>query len=265
MMAKRLIGLLVLVQLVVVVVPLLGSEPGEKVKVAEGQYVMEGKVNVGKAVETLRYVESWNLWRLGSEYEAEGEWELRLDSYDAGLENTRYRVRLNRDLHPILVEIFAEGPPKKQRRTMTMELLPKELRWQVTGEGVEKKQEAKFAVESPYDVFWPFSWIFSSLARRGRLEEGDTTSAKAIFLDDDDPIDFILVEASIHYLGEEEIEAAGQKHTARKFRIESSLFPMMVWTLENGVLAVMEDGNKPEQRMELVRYEKYAEFGPGVK
>jgi len=256
MMAKRLMGLLVLVQLVVVVVPLLGSEPGEKVKVAEGEYVMKIPPEAGG----VEHRDEWVLWRdAGGGYEVESKIHFQVGNEEPSV--LWLWVRLDGELQPEAFKV--SGGSARGTKDLSCRYGASEFECEVAG------KRKTLAVEAPYDFYPALSpWILSNMARRAHGRVGEIVPIRWIFADDEDAEGLpglVVTEGEVRNLGEERVAVAERSWLAEKSEVElvPSVQLLLVWVSTDGVLVATQDAKRPEQRMELVRYEKYAEFGPG--
>jgi hypothetical protein len=251
-------------------VQLLAFGPSTREKVAEGEYVMafaEGQTEI-------EMHEEWTLWRVGgSGYEAQGTFRVRTSNARTGLDETSevgIWAELLPNLEPFVVKLSpkttdrdAAGQPV--RPPMVLEFAEREIRKLEEVDG-SRTLQATLTVDRPYAFYAPFSWFAASTAHKATRQSGATTELKVVVLDEDDPTNLYAVDGYVRFLGQEDVQVGGRKYTAHKF--ERGLGPedqplvMYIWTLPEGVLLAVEDGKNPQQRMELVRYVKYAEFGP---
>lgn len=269
-MARRLIGLLVLVQLLVVVIPLLGSEPGEKVKVAEGQY----RYSIALGAGPEEYVEDWALSRTAEGYVVESE--IRMEDRKTG-EQVSFLdyFWLDSELRLMRWEFDTPIAELKPPRRPGCELNPGKLRcWDAEYEGRD------FSVLEPYGIFpgiplsawFPMTWVHGSDLGPGVQQ----ARMKLIVWDvGDGPDDLVPRELEIVDLGREKLRTEIKESDAQKTRVNyfagelgEENVSWLVWISDEGlVLAWQLEGVGAEQepaefRGELVRYEKYAEFGP---
>lgn len=230
-------------------------------KAAEGEYVMETIVQDGNRTEVFTYVELWTLWCTADGYEVESKTNLKYGEEVLGIEGLQLRVRLSPQLHSIVFDFSGTMPGLERRGEMTLEIWPEELRWRAISAIDGKTENAKLAMEGPYDVFLPSPWSWSSIVRQKEMAPGERTTVQVVYMDDDNPIDLIPAKLDLEYLGPEMVSVAKQQFEARKFELGPGELSagLVVWISADGILLAMEDAKKPEQRMELKRFEKSSE------
>lgn len=256
-MARRLIGLLVLVQLLVVVVPLLGSELGEKVKVAEGEYSMKFTADYG----SLERREVWTLWKA-----PDGNYEVQSTIHTGERPQlmvvSEFTATLSWELHPLGFREKQTMPGSEEWRVVECEFGQEECRCRV--KETEREKEDTVALESPYDLFLPYPWFLSSMVARVTTSKQAARLNAAVMFMDDDPPELAAIQGEVRYLGEEALVVAGGEFLTQRFELRPQPdVVLLVWRSPEGIMVAMQDGKRPEQRMELVRYEKYVDFGPG--
>jgi len=234
-----------------------------RTEVAEGRYDMKAR-NIGAGSGgTFGLSESWKLWRLSdSNYMVEGKWKLELDSDVNAPRGFSYEINMSPDFHTTAFRISGAIPGTPRVGTFDCELAPGEFRCRIEGQGAQQGKELKLSVEGPYDLFIPTPWFLTSLVGRARREIGKQTPVRLVFLEDGGAMAF---EGRVDYLGEAEFRAAGQTFQAEKFEIHPGALPWsaVVWLSPEGMLLAFEDSKNPGQRMELTKYKKHADFGPG--
>ncbi len=237
------------------------ASAGNGKKVAEGAY--ELKAQTGKNAATFGFSELWALWRLeDGTFKVEGKWRFERDMGERPPKDLGFLIRLSSEFHPSGLEITGVVPGTRLAGNFDCDLGPTEFLCAIrTPKG---SAEARLAVESPYDAFLPMPWFLASVALRARRESGQATPVKLIFMDDGDPIALSAFEGQVIYVGTEDLKIAGRTFRADKYELQAHPFPgFFLWLSPQGVLLAMQDSKKPQQRLELVKFKQYAEFGPG--
>ncbi len=236
--------------------PTVAAQQVERPVVAEGEYSTMKVPNTGG--ETVEFREVWKLTRTSkNSYEAESVARFR----SSKTEDVAYQIRLTLSptLHPVAVKIFGGIPSLKGYRSMVLEFTEHELR--CCGE----VGKVRLKIDSPYDLYFPTPWFFSSIVRRAERNKERGTAVRLVFMDkspdNDTPVGLAPFEGQVRYLGSEQVKLAGETWNAEKFLIQPGPFtPVSVWLSPEGLMLAMEDAKNPEQRIELVRYKKYANF-----
>ncbi len=237
--------------LVVVLLSTLGVLAEDKKKVAEGEYRMELQA-------AGEFREPWKLYRLSAGgYEVEGHWRWSWKRPGVAGRDLKFRATLSPEMHPVRLEMDAVSPQAPSGRHMICEFLANKFVCAIKDEKVEVD------VDMPYDLYLPQSWILGSIVRRASSDSSQATTVKLLFIDDDDPIDLTPFEAQVRYLKSETITVAGTQFAADKFVLQPHPFPAAwVWISKEGLVLRMESVAGPAQRNELVKYKKFADFGP---
>jgi len=224
-------------------------------KVAEGEYRM--RVATGEANLDLR--ETWTLsQRSDGSYRVESTMQFRIDKERMLLSSI---IDFSPGLRPVQWQAagWVPGMPKKPG-TVTVQFDEKAVRWKFGTEQVTQE------VEGPYGFFGlPMPWFLSDIAQHAPRDPGKPASLRFVWMDDsiDNPIDLLVAEGTVEFLGTERIKMAGRAWEARKFLVKPGELPsMVVWRSKEGVLLAVEDAKKPEQRMELIRYKEYRALVP---
>lgn len=228
------------------------SEP-QKVKVADGEYsfvAMDGGLE-----------ESWELWRTPAGYLIEIERGLIGGEIEMG-----EQLILDRSLHVVRWEAYPEKGPADA--TLGCELGSTQLRcWRDSA-------EEKLEIESPYDVMSLSPWFLAGFARYLQAEPDKRRAAvKLVILGDGSPWDLMPFDGEVKYMGEEKLTAGGREFDARKYELlilgmqnPEGKSSMSFWLSREGVVLAHEQDAPSQHRIaELVRYEKYAEFGPDTR
>ncbi|MEE8201895.1 MAG: hypothetical protein V3R29_12100 [Candidatus Acidoferrales bacterium] len=163
---------------------------------------------------------------------------------------------LSPGLHPLYLRMFGFLPGGRAVGNVMLRLEPNQVRVEARG------REKTLDIPGPYDLFLPFSWFLSSMVRRETVAPSETFPIRLVFLVEDNPIGMIPFDAEVQFLGEETVEVAAGTHRATKFEVRTQVFNILVWLSEDGLMLAMQQSSKPEQRMELVRFKKHADFDP---
>jgi hypothetical protein len=238
----------------------------ERTKIAEGEYAIYEEGNAGAfgplGDEVYDFHESWTLW--GNEkkqYRIEGERTFESPRYAA--HKNRFVVELTRDLTVTRLTEFTQLGLKRESGPLSCEFLAMEL--QCFSEG----QSLRVPMENPYAFLWPISPF--SLTGLTRASERDTARpAKVQLLSIEQlspalPIYPMVLSGELQYLGEENIDAAGQNWPSYKFSLKVAMNPqILLWTSTRGLLLQMaiehSHPNWPKEGMRLIRFKKWANF-----
>ena len=262
-MQRRLkVSLAILCLVIGVFVPLLGSGEARRVRVAEGEYVMDFKEADGTTTTIFR--EEWTLWKVDKDtFEVDGKWPPFdiSDISEAEKLDLGFRMSLSSRLHPRLLKMSGGILGTTHKGEITWEFAPQEFRWKARAQETGETSQGSFAVGSVYDLFFPpIAWFVNSAVRRGEQNRDRTTPIKMIFVDDSLD-DLIPIDGQVHYHGQEIIKVAGEAFLSEQFELQlDPVLRMFVWASQDGILLALQDTKKPGQRMELVRYKKYTDF-----
>ena len=234
------------------------SEPPEQ-KVAEGQHSFRIS---GEGAE-----ESWVLFRDGEGYRAESRLQFKPS---AGSVEIATRFWLDPDLSLVRWESAAEGKDRKWGCALAKE----EVRCWDDGD------EGRLAISGPYlfhPMVPPSVWFLVGVLQPHRFQS-TAKRVRVVFWDvADGPTDLTASsELEIVYFGQESFRLGNKDFNSYKFLLTptveeaaEALGPgaTVLVTAEGVPLtgwARNESGEK-EELGTLIRYEKYAEFGPGVE
>ena len=244
----------------------------ERTKVAEGEYVvLEGAK--GGAVgpfgeEIYNFHETWTLWRTAKGgYEVEGE--RRFESPKDITRSARFQAELSRDLTLIGLTEFSRLRWRRDSGPLTCKFLPKEFDCSSNAKDRQNDIDLKIPMEHPFGLFWPISALsLSGITREAERDAHQTTPIQLVSIEQpsaDIPVNPIIREGELRYLGGENIDIAGQSHRAFKFSIKVALSPeLVIWTSPKGVLlkvGIQHEGKDwPEESMKLVRFQEWEGF-----
>ncbi len=240
-----------------------GAEKREKV--AEGEYVMQG------AQKENRIRELWTLWRsTDGRYVVMGE--VRYSAIGpASARNLQYELNLGEDLKPLNIRLTYR---EVEGASILFEFGSNELRFRGERAGLERPEEATLPISAPYTFYPGFSsWQLGLLCKDSKAAQHERASVRFVFVDDPppEPIGLHPFEAYVEHVGEEQVEVEGHRHAASRFEVNAA-WPerandpgprLTAWVLPEGVLAAAKWKDVGQLDVRLVRYKKYAEFGPG--
>jgi hypothetical protein len=252
-----------------------GVTPGQaadRMKLADGDYAIYEEGNSGAVgpagEEVYDFHESWTLWRTGREsYEVEGE--RRFDSPRDVKHADRFQIQLSRDLTPIRTTEFAKLVWRRNSGPTTCEFLRKEVHCFSDSGTPGESPEIRIPMELPYGFLWPISpFSLSGLTRQAERDLNRPNPIQLLSLEQPSPINPlypIVRNGQLQYLGDEEINAAGQVWHAHKFSLKVPSYPQfLIWTSTNGLLLSVAvehaHANWPREGMKLSRFHKWADF-----
>ncbi|MCU1284403.1 MAG: hypothetical protein JWO13_753 [Acidobacteriales bacterium] len=217
-------------------------------KIAEGKY--ELKKQNGQVAQIVG--EPWTLYRTNVGYELKEQW---IVSKDTQQEPTIIDVGVNfaPGLFPIQIRIGGVGSAKELNCSMQA----KEFSCDSAG------LHAAMAMERPYNLYLPSPWMLGSIARRAKKVPDKATKVQLVQMvgmtSAGPKLDSF--EAEVQYVGEDEIDVSGERIPASIFEIKTKTMPtIMVWLSLEGVVLAMQGSIKPEERMELTKFTKFAKF-----
>jgi hypothetical protein len=239
----------------VVVASVAKAQTVPDLKVAEGEYLMRVTMREGK----FEVREGWALaQRSDGNYKVESTTQFRFDKERMLL---RSIIHLSPGFRPAQWQMsgWVPGMPKKSG-AMTLEFGDKAVHWKAGTEEVTQE------VDAPYSFIGPMMpWFLTCLAEHSPRDVGQATSMRFVWMDDsfDKPIDLLVEEGSVEFLGTEQVKVAGRLWNASKYLVKPGALPSLVfWRSKEGVLLALQDAKKPEQRMELIRYKEYRALSP---
>ncbi|MCU1305591.1 MAG: hypothetical protein JWN45_286 [Acidobacteriaceae bacterium] len=217
-------------------------------KIAEGKY--ELKKQDGKVAQIVG--EPWTLYRTNVGYELQEQWIVSKDTQE---QPTIIDVGVNfaPGLFPIQIRIGGIGSAKELNCSMQA----KEFSCDSAG------LHATMAMDRPYNLYLPSPWMLGSIARRAKKMPDKPSKVRLVQMvgmtSAGPKLDSF--EAEVQYIGEDEIDVSGERIPASIFEMKTKTMPnIMVWLSPEGVVLVMQGSSKPEQRMELTKFTKFAKF-----
>lgn len=248
------------------------SEQEKATKVAQGQYVVFEGANGGSVgpfgQEVYNFRETWTLWRLPSKgYEVEGE--RRFESPKGTTRSNRFAVQLSRDFTITRLTEFARLKWRSDSGPLSCDFLRNELHCSSNAKERLNSIELRIPMEQPFGLLWPISAF--SLSGITRQVERDSKQAARVQLvsieqpNEDIPVSPMILDGELRYLGEVNIDVAGQQRHALKFSLKIALHPELVlWTTPKGLLleALIEHGEQdwPEESLKLLHFQQWERF-----
>ena len=248
------------------------KSPSERTKVAEGEYVVLEGANGGAVgpfgEEIYNFHETWTLWRTAKGgYEVEGE--RRFESPKDITRSARFQAELSRDLTLTGLTEFSRLRWRRDSGPLTCKFLPKEFDCSSNAKDRQNDIDLKIPMGHPFGLFWPISaFSLSGITREAERDAHQATPIQLVSIEQpsaDIPVNPIIREGELRYLGDENIDIVGQSHRAFKFSIKVALSPeLVVWTSPKGVLlkvGIQHEGKDwPEESMKLVRFQEWEGF-----
>ena len=245
---------------------------GARTKIAEGEYAIVEQGNSGAygpfGEEVYDFHEIWTLWRVAKgRYEVEGE--RRFESPRDVPHVNRFLAELSRDLTVTHVTEFANLKWRRDSGPLTCEFLPNELHCSSDGRDPKQVIELRIPMGHPYGLLWPVSiFSLSGVTREAERDRSRATPIQMVTIEQPHswlPVNPTVLDGTLEYLGEEDLEAADQKWHAHKFSFKVPSQPQfLIWTSSKGILLALAvehaHANWPEEGMKLVRFQKWADF-----
>ncbi|HUS19924.1 MAG TPA: hypothetical protein VMZ25_09755 [Terriglobales bacterium] len=219
-----------------------------RTKIAEGRY--ELRAHAGAVLQS--WEEPWTLYKTTTGFEVEELWKAsKQGSPNSVLIDVL--LTLAPGLYPTQVRIGSDLSPAQLNCSMTMA----EFRCATQG------REAAIPMSGAYNFFLPSPWLLSSIARRAPKRPGQPVDIKLVQMsgmNQQGPV-LSVFKAEVAYVGEDVVEISGSKVPANIYEIRGQDVPaIIVWLSSEGVVLMMQDAAKPDQRMELVEFKKLAAF-----
>ncbi|MGH9787265.1 MAG: hypothetical protein ACRD4U_01005 [Candidatus Acidiferrales bacterium] len=240
------------------------AKPAKLEKVAEGEFVNR----LGGGEYEIR--ERWTLWRnLDGHYVVTGD--VRTSPVGPAPARTlQYELRLSDALKPLDIRLSYR---EVKGASILFEFGDTELRYRAERKDLVQPEEMTVPLAAPYTLFPGISWWqMGLLCREAKAPVGQPVSVRFVFMDDDpkQPIGVHPFEGSVEYVGEEEVDVGGRRLKASRFEVNPG-WPvrandpghgMTLWVLPEGLPTAATSKDAGQVNVQLVRYKKYAEFGP---
>ena len=223
--------------------------PPQKVKVAEGRYELkrtEGALD-------RSFSEPWTLYKTNLGYELEEQWLVGTGK-EGETNIIDVKVSFVAGLNPIQVRIGGDDSPRQLLCSMALQ----EFKCASAG------QEASMPVEGSYNFFSPSPWMLGAIVRHGKKTPDQSTSVHLVRMAGmaESGPKLGSFQADVQYVGDDELQVGDQKISANIYELKapSAIPSMLVWVSSEGVVLAMQDSSRPEQRMDLVEFKRYAKF-----
>ncbi|MCU1308667.1 MAG: hypothetical protein JWN45_3362 [Acidobacteriaceae bacterium] len=219
-----------------------------RTKIAEGKY--ELKRTDGKLEQSFE--EPWTLYKTNIGYELEEQWVVSKDP-SAQPMIVDIGVNFAPGLYPIQLRVGGVGSSKQ----LNCRMEAKEFACESRG------TYSQIAMQGPYNLFSPSPWMLGSIARRAKKVPQQSTKVQLVQMmgmSDAGP-KLESFEADVQYVGEDQLEVDGTKMDASIVELKAKSIPgMLMWLSPDGVVLALQDSSKADQRMELVKFTKFAKF-----
>lgn len=245
---------------------------GERIKLAEGEFSIYQRESGGAVgpFETpiFNFRESWILWRAGDgTYDVEGE--RRFESPKDEPHRNRFQVRLTPELRVISVKEFAKLRWRRDSGPLTCEFSPQALHCSSNAKDPRQAIKVDIPMQHAFGFLWPVSpFSLNGITRAAGRRPNDVTPVQLVEIVEqspEEPVSPVVLDGHLRYLGEEDIRMAKRNWRADKFALDVPLHPgYLIWASPEGILLslAVDEGakNEPPRRLDLVRYEKFADF-----
>lgn len=243
-----------------------------RTKIAEGEYAIIEEGNqgtVGPFVEEIyNFHETWTLSRIAKgQFEVEGE--RRFEFPRDFLHADWFLVQLSRDLTVTRVTEFAKLRWIPDSGPLSCEFLPTDLSCSSGGRDPKYSIHLHTHLDFPYGLLWPVSaFSLSGLTREAERAPRVPARVQLVTIEQphpDNPVSATTLDGELHYLGDENVELAGQNWRAFKFSLKVAMHPeFLIWTSRRGLLLAVAvehaRPNWPEEGMKLVRFQEWGNF-----
>lgn len=219
-----------------------------RTKIAEGRYQLLAR----EGPSTNSWEEPWTLYKTKTGYEIEEQWKASREG-NANTVIVDVSMVFSSGLYPIHVRIGSDLSANRLDCSMTMT----EFRC------TDGAKQTAMAVSGPYNFFLPSPWLLSSIARRAPKKPDQPVPVKLVQMTGMGPDGPMVVEhqSQVAYVGEDQVEVQGTRYLASIYEIRAPNAPViMAWLSPEGVVLMMQDAAKPEQRMELVEFKRLGPF-----
>ena len=219
------------------------TAPPERVKLAAGKYQMIG---AGGGFE-----EPWTIFRTRLGYELTEQWVVPTQPGEPP-QVIDVSVQMVGALRPVQVHI---GDPQMG---LSCSIALAAFKCETQG------KTSQMTISGPYDFFSPSPWMLGNIVRRATKEKSQTSSIKLVRIDgaDEQGVKMSLFSANVQYVGDDQIEIAGEKRPASiyELRAEGIIPGMLVWVADDGMVFAIQDSSRPDQRLELSNLQRYGKF-----
>jgi hypothetical protein len=123
--------------------------------------------------------------------------------------------------------------------------------------------QSKIPMQGSYNLFLPSPWMLSSIARRAKKMPQQSTTVQLVRMGDVSANlpQITSFQADVQYVGDDQVEVGGTKVEASIIELKAKSIPgMLMWLSADGIILALQDSTKSDQRMELVKFTKFAKF-----
>lgn len=219
-----------------------------RTKVAEGKYVL--RAQAGVFLQT--WEEPWTLYKTRTGFEVEEEWRAAREGAPNSVVIDVLLV-MAPGMYPTQARIGSALTDNQLDCSMTMA----EFRCTAAG------KTSSMPMSGAYNFFLPSPWLLSSIGRRAPKKPDQPVTVKLVQMAGMNPEGprLIALQAEVTYVGEDQVEVEGRPIPASIYEIRGTGVPSItVWISPDGVVLMMQDVAKPDQRMELVEFKKLSPF-----
>lgn len=219
-----------------------------RTKVAEGKYVL--RAQAGAVLQT--WEEPWTLYKTKTGFEVEEEWRAARE----GAANSVV-IDVLLVMAPGMYPTQARIGSALSSRQLDCYMAMSEFRCTAAG------KTSSMPVSGAYNFFLPSPWLLSSIGRRAPKKPDQPVAVKLVQMAGMNPEGprLIALQAEVTYVGEDQVEVEGKPLPASIYEIRGTDVPSItVWISPEGVVLMMQDVAKPDQRMELVEFRKLSAF-----
>ena len=124
-------------------------------------------------------------------------------------------------------------------------------------------------MRSVFGFLWPISpFSLNGITRGAGRNVNEVVPVQLVEILEESaehPVSPLVFDGQLRYLGQYDFKIARKKWRADKFELDVPLHPgYVIWTSAEGILLSLEVNsntkNEASRRMDLVRYEKFADF-----
>jgi hypothetical protein len=226
--------------------PQVAAEPARE-KVAEGKYEM--KRLDGSSPQSFE--EPWTLYKTKIGFELEEQWIVSKDPQTEPM-IVDIGVNLAPGLYPIQLRVGG-GSAKELRCNIEA----KEFICETEG------MQSRIPMQAPYNLFLPSPWMLGCIGRKAKNVPQQITKVKLVRMTGmtDAGPKLESFDADVQFVGQDQLEVGGAKMDASIVELKAESIPgMLMWLSPEGVVLAVQDSSKAEQRMELVKFTKFAKF-----
>jgi hypothetical protein len=241
-------------------------------KIAEGEYAIYEQANGGafgpEGEEVYNFHESWTLWRTEKQqYRVEGQ--RNFDSPQFTPHADRFVVELSRDMTVTRLTQFESLKWSRNSGPLTCEFLAKEIHCSSGQATRSQPVDLHVPMENAFGLLWPISpFSLAGLTRQSERDPSHSTQVQLLSVEQPSkalPVYPVVLCGNLQYVGDEAIEAAGQKWVAHKFSLKVAMRPQyLIWTSSQGLLLSLAikhaHPNWPQEGMKLVRFKEWVDF-----